>query len=188
MAQAADTAAAQGYNEEIKMSTNTETPAEQSVLQTFFRDNLWANLRLCDSCLTLTDDQLNHSDAGTYGSIWATLTHLVRAEEYYLFWLTGQEIAVPEPGSQTRIIELKKRARQSGTMLMEVAVNIQPDIQMQVGEGDESEQIPAEILLLQAIHHAHEHRTQITTLLGQQGIAPPALSGWSYFNKEMSSL
>jgi uncharacterized damage-inducible protein DinB len=38
----------------------------------------------------------------------------------------------------------------------------------------------------ESIHHAHEHRTQITTLLGQQGIEPPSLSGWNYFDEEIA--
>ena len=168
------------------MSTNSEISNEQSVLLTFFRHHLWANLRLFDSCLTLSGDQLMHADPGTFGTIRATLFHLVRAEEWYLFLLTGEETAGPELDSQTPLAGMKERAYESGTMLMQLSMDIDPSVEVAVGEGEERELIPVTIILLQAIHHAHEHRTQIATLMGQQGITPPSLSGWGYFEEEIS--
>jgi uncharacterized damage-inducible protein DinB len=41
--------------------------------------------------------------------------------------------------------------------------------------------IAAIFVLIQAINHATDHRSQIATLLGQQGITPPGLDGWSYY-------
>jgi uncharacterized damage-inducible protein DinB len=35
-------------------------------------------------------------------------------------------------------------------------------------------------LLTQAINHSTEHRAQIATILTQQGIEPPDMSGWAY--------
>jgi uncharacterized damage-inducible protein DinB len=32
----------------------------------------------------------------------------------------------------------------------------------------------------QLVHHGNEHRTQITTILGANGIEPPPLSAWAY--------
>jgi uncharacterized damage-inducible protein DinB len=160
-------------------------PTDQT-LMTFFRHHLWSNLRLFDACLTLTGEQLNHSDPGTYGSIRATLIHLVRAEEWYLFLLTDQKGPTPESDAQTPLVKLKERVRQSGMMLLQVIENVQPDKLVNVGEGKEAEFIPKRVFLLQAIHHAHEHRTQVATLMGQLGIEPPAISGWSYFDEEIA--
>ena len=36
------------------------------------------------------------------------------------------------------------------------------------------------VVLAQLVHHANEHRTQATTILGANGIEPPAVSGWGY--------
>ena len=36
------------------------------------------------------------------------------------------------------------------------------------------------VVLAQLVHHGNEHRTQATTILGANGIEPPALSGWGY--------
>jgi len=41
-------------------------------------------------------------------------------------------------------------------------------------------QLDASVPLVQAIHHASEHRTQVLTILSQQGIEPPDLSGWAF--------
>jgi uncharacterized damage-inducible protein DinB len=45
---------------------------------------------------------------------------------------------------------------------------------------DQSYELPAALLLVQAINHATEHRTQIKTALTQAGITPPELDGWTW--------
>jgi len=35
-------------------------------------------------------------------------------------------------------------------------------------------------VLAQLVHHGNEHRTQATTILGSNGIQPPAISAWAY--------
>jgi uncharacterized damage-inducible protein DinB len=165
---------------------NEEIVAEQKLLLTFFHHHVWANKRLFDECLKLNEEQLNYVSAGTYGSIQATLAHLVRAEERYLFFLTGNEVTDrPKANPQMPVAELKTRIQKSGKILLEVATAVQPDTQVQVGEGQEAELIPAVVLLLQAVYHAHEHRAHIATLLGQMGLEPPGLSGWNFYDEEI---
>lgn len=159
----------------------------QNSLALLFAHHLWANLRLIEVCRTLSDEQLTYRAPGTYGSIPATLAHIVRAEERYLTFLMGQEfVDAPAPRPDMPLVELQDRARRSGTALLSLATEIQPGTLVRVGEGDEAEMLPAEILFLQALHHAHEHRAQIGTVLGQLGIDPPSLSGWSYYEEEMA--
>ena len=67
----------------------------------------------------------------------------------------------------------------------QLATSLDGSIRVLVGAGDDAILIPVEALLLQAIHHAHEHRTQIETMLGQLGIDPPGLSGWRYFVEQI---
>jgi uncharacterized damage-inducible protein DinB len=159
---------------------------KQSQLLTFFHHHVWANNRLFDECLKLNDEQLDFASAGTYGSIKATLAHLVRAEERYLFFLTGKDVTDdPKADPQMPVAELKSRIQKSGRILLQVATAAQPDTQVQVGEGKEAELIPVIVLLLQAVYHAHEHRTHIATLLGQMGLEPPGLSGWDFYDEEI---
>jgi uncharacterized damage-inducible protein DinB len=46
--------------------------------------------------------------------------------------------------------------------------------------ADEQDKLPAFIILIQAINHAIDHRSQIATVLSQQGIELPDLAGWGY--------
>ena len=41
--------------------------------------------------------------------------------------------------------------------------------------------MPAQLLLLQAINHGTEHRSQIATVLTQHGVEPPSMDGWTFF-------
>src|SRR5919205_104653 len=54
------------------------------VLTWLFRHNTWANLKLLDFCARLSDEQLNASAVGTFGSIRDTLVHIVDAEVDYV--------------------------------------------------------------------------------------------------------
>ena len=153
---------------------------EQGMLNLLFRYNLWANLRLFEICLTLDNAQLDHSDPGTYGSIKSTLTHLLRSEERYLFFLTGQET---NRAAEPAMPELIERVRQTGRAFIQVAADLRPDSRARVGE--KAEIMPATIVLLQTIQHSHEHRTHVATLLGQLGIVPPPLSGWDFYDEEI---
>ena len=36
------------------------------------------------------------------------------------------------------------------------------------------------VILAQLVHHGNEHRTQVTTILGSNGIEPPSVSAWGY--------
>ncbi len=59
---------------------------------------------------------------------------------------------------------------------MKWVADFDPSQRVRVVEGDKEEWLPADIYLLQALYHAHEHRTHITTILGQLGLATPAIS------------
>lgn len=168
------------------MSVEAGAAAEKSLLNIFYRHNLWANLNLFDTCLALTETQLGHTDRGTYGSIRATLTHLVRSEERYLFFLNRQATTdVEQSDTPPTITDLKQRVLRCGQTLIQIVGSIQPETPVQVGEGEKAELMPATIVLLQTLYHSNEHRTHVATMLGQLGIAPPPLSGWEYYDEEI---
>src|SRR5215469_9063849 len=92
-------------------------------LPDFFRFNLWANQRLLDACSTLTDEQLDMTATGTYGSIRDTLIHLFAAEEGYAGHFTGTR---PTPRlddftAYPSFDELRRRVQMSGTELIAIA-------------------------------------------------------------------
>ena len=167
------------------MTIDSGTSTEKSILAVFFARHCWANLHLIEACRTLTDDQLAHEVPGTYGSIRATLGHIIRAEERYLTLLMGQEFTnAPNPDPETPLAEWHERALRNGTELLHQATQIQRDTLVQVGEGDRAELLPASIVLLQIIYHADEHRAQINSILGQLGLTAPDLSAWTYYDDE----
>jgi uncharacterized damage-inducible protein DinB len=147
----------------------------------FYKHNLWANLGLLDACAQLTDEQLHTSAPGTYGPICDTLVHLFRAEDSYLARLTGRQ---PEDllrvGDFLGIESLREHAHRSGEGLIAVAGTVVPtDIVRGTYRGEPYE-LPVMVLLMQSIHHATDHRSQIATILSQLGIEPPDLSVWAY--------
>lgn len=147
----------------------------------FYKHNLWANLGLLDACATLTDEQLQASAPGTYGRISDTLTHLCRAEESYLFRLTGRQtedaLRLSEfPGIPT----LREHARRSGEGLIAFAETVDSTQIVRGVYHDEPYELPVMIPLVQAISHATEHRIHVATVLSLIGIEPPDLSVWAY--------
>src|SRR5690554_4944785 len=99
-----------------------ETSIMTAGLADFLRYNLWANMQLLEACAQLTDEQLDATLQGTYGSVRETLVHLFRAEEGYArhFNLTSETPTPPLRDFSTfpGFDELKRRAERSGQELI----------------------------------------------------------------------
>jgi uncharacterized damage-inducible protein DinB len=149
-------------------------------LPDFFTYNLWANLRLLDACAHLSDAQLDATTRGTFGSVRETLMHIFSSEEGYVGALTGK-IPTPRLEELTHFPgfdELRRRAKRSGEELITVAEQgeLSQILHLDGGTYD----APVIVVLIQAVNHAIDHRSQIATLLSQQDVMPPDLDGWSY--------
>ncbi|MCB0105549.1 MAG: DUF664 domain-containing protein, partial [Caldilineaceae bacterium] len=67
------------------------------ILETLFRHHLWSNLQLLALCKTLSEEQLQTSIVGVFGTLGDTLQHLVKSERSYLSRIsTGQPFRAPE--------------------------------------------------------------------------------------------
>ena len=153
-------------------------------LADFFKFNLWANLRVLDACANLDDAQLDATMRGTFGSVRQTLMHIFAGEEGYVQRFTGQR---PEPALHTRdpfpgFDELRRQARQSGEGLIAIAEQFDPGQVLHLSDDGELYAVPAILVLIQAINHATDHRSQIATLLSQQDVTLPELDGWAYYD------
>jgi uncharacterized damage-inducible protein DinB len=149
-------------------------------LPDFFTYNLWANLRLLDACAHLSDAHLDATTKGTFGSVRETLMHLLAAEEGYVRALTGK-IPTPRLADLTHFPdfdELRRRAERSGKELITVAEQGELSQILHLDGG--TYEAPVIVVLIQALNHAIDHRSQIATLLSQQDVMPPDLDGWSY--------
>ena len=123
-----------------------------ALLARFLGHHRWANERLLEHCRALSPDQLAFSAPGTYGSIEATLDHLVSSDQSYLSSLKA-------PGWQQYL--------ESG-----------PDFEAIVERR--GRQAPAWAVVLQAIHHGNDHRTHVGTVLLANELPPPEIDVWSY--------
>ena len=152
------------------------------VFRDLYRHNQWANEQLLDACAALDEAQLNAGNPGAYGTIAETLTHLVGAEQRYLWMLTGQQsdLSVFESEGFPGFERLRAAARQAGAGLTERAAQAEPGRILRGERRGEPYAIPAEIVLIQVINHATEHRTNVTTILAQLGVEPPEIDGWAF--------
>ena len=155
--------------------------ADNSVLTTLFHHNTWANLKLLDFCEALSDEQLDTSATGTYGSIRDTLHHMVGAEVSYVHRVNGKLPAEPPSRDRFPGFEvLKQSARWTGEELLELALSARADTVVQEREQHLIVQYSLASLMMQAINHSTEHRTQVSTILTQLGLEPPDMTGWEY--------
>ena len=141
------------------------------------RYNRWANLKLLDVCAALTAEQLQLSSPGTYGSIAATWQHLLAAEQRYLRRLVGFSPQISEKDEFPGIPMLREHAERSGEELIDSAGKVDPD---QTSPGGEGNAVKHWLVMTQAIHHGNDHRTQICTILGQNGISYGDLDVWAF--------
>lgn len=152
----------------------------KSPLADAFAHHIWATLRILDACEPLSPDQLGTSAVGTYGSILATLRHLVASDRSYLALLDNRLEDVDEEGIE--LSAMRSVVEANGPAWQEVvAGEIDPD-QVIVRHRDDgsASHAPLGIRLAQVIHHGTDHRSQICTILTTLGIEPPPIDAWDY--------
>ena len=148
------------------------------VLVTLFRHKTWATLRLIEHCRGLPDELLDATVPGTFGSIRDTLRHLVSAEEWYFWILTGERLSEGLNDGPAALEELARRIRQLGPRWEALARD--EDLPTREVTPDQGWHLPAAIPLAQAIHHADDHRSHVLSILGARGLDVPEWDVWAY--------
>lgn len=151
-------------------------------LETILGLHVWATLGLLDRCATLTPDELLLTTPGTYGSIHATLAHLVAADRRYLVGITGGDRvpwSLEDPPAVPVLRAEAERQRDGWTdvlrridevdCVMPELPGVYPRVEHAVG-----------LFLAQAIHHGERHRGDVCAILGAHGLEVPELTGWDY--------
>lgn len=151
----------------------------------FFEQNRWGNERLLEVCEGLSDEQLDATGVGVYGSIREMLLHVLSSEQYYLERAAG---VVPEervtndvfPGFEV----MKRVATATSTGLAEWAERLPADSVVTGTSTDGFVETSATVFFVQAFNHSTEHRTQILSMLTVLGPGPEDLggeiSGWAW--------
>jgi uncharacterized damage-inducible protein DinB len=157
---------------------------DMDVMVEFLKHNTMMNKRLVEACRQISSEQLGATITGTYGSVGATLVHIANGQVSYAARFLGFERPerLPEdpfPGFEA----LAERFALGDARLEEAAARAGDDHEVQV-TGDDPPgtwRMPASLLLLQAVNHGTEHRSQVATILTQLGIEPPDMDGWTFF-------
>lgn len=147
-----------------------------------FRHHRWSNLEMIDYLSTLTDEQMDLTVPGTYGSSIDTVRHLISSDADYVRIIpdTPDVPQIDDAGPFGGWDELRKVADAADTALISYVDGLTEDMFfIDVDEGETFE-LTTSFLLGQIIHHATEHRSQIRTTLSAHGITPPELSLWAW--------
>ena len=160
-------------------------PGDTSLLTMLFSHNAWASLKLLDFCEHLSDAQLDATAIGGFGSIRATLVHSVCAEVDYVNLVNGKLPALPLPSDQfPGFAVLKAGVEWASVELLDLALSVRADTIVHVERPQEPiYEYKLTGLLVQVLNHSTEHRTQISTIITQLGLEPPAMSGWTYMRE-----
>ena len=152
-------------------------------LTTIFKHHLWANQTLFKVCAGLTDEQLDATVKGTYGTIRNTLEHIALAERGYFSRIsTGERYRRPEDDPPLTREVLLASITKTGNDFLEWIHKVAAGDVVTIDWDGTPRQVPKAVILTQVINHATEHRAQIMVTLTQLGIEPPELDAWMYFD------
>lgn len=159
------------------------TPAE--VLREGFAHHLWATRRLLDALESLGEAPLDAEIPGTYGSVARTVTHLVDADDRYLQRLSGDDVPPYVDHGAQPVGTLRERLADHELRWAGMLDRLEAGtLAARVDRGEDGVVDPAEVLLLlQALHHGNDHRTQICSTLGALGLDVPDLDVWTFFER-----
>lgn len=144
----------------------------------FVRQNEWANLQMIEACRDLTDEQLDATTDGVFGSIRQTFGHVIGSETYYAR-LLGEDVPTWDDETEgwpgwDRLAELASAAADG--LVAAAARPADRRVRSSSGKWD----IDASVVIIQAVHHGADHRSQINTLLTNLGREPVEISSWAW--------
>ena len=153
----------------------------RSVLEDAFGHHVWATLRVIDTCLALSPEQLETAVPGTYGSILDTVRHLAGADSSYLFVIGGGRTSqIDEDHMDLHELRAAMEGHREAWARV-VRQDVDPDTILVRRRDDGSEtHAPVSIRLAQVLHHGTDHRSQICTALTTLGIELPAIDVWDF--------
>ncbi|HEU4831633.1 MAG TPA: DinB family protein, partial [Actinomycetota bacterium] len=128
----------------------------EDVLRSMFEHHLWATETLIDHLDRLPAEQLDASVPGTYGSMIATLTHMIDADTRYLLRLRDPAPPPPEDRVGIGLAQLRSEIPEHRRRWDEALTDLEAGALHAsiLGREDYPDTDPAEsMLLIQAIHH-----------------------------------
>ena len=144
-----------------------------------FRHKLWALQTLIAACQGRSVDELTRPAPG-FGSILATLNHLVLADAGYVASLGGGRADWASGENETNDLrELSARAEENGAR-WERFLREPVDGERLSFLDDGAYETHAAVVVMQALHHASVHGEQVCKGLEALGCEAPDLQPWAY--------
>lgn len=147
----------------------------RSLLDDAFAHHAWATGRLIEACAVLSPAQLATAVPGTYGSILATLRHVVSSDAFEMRVASGELSPIVNLDDAT-LAELGTAMQENSAGWSRIlATNPDPDTVLREIDPDDGYQrdAPMGMRLAGALEHGAEHRGQVCTALSTLGIEPP---------------
>lgn len=147
-----------------------------------FRHHRWSNLVVIDYLSSLTDEQLDLTVPGVFGSSMETVRHLISSDADYVRIIpdTPDVPQVDDAGPFGGWVELRGVADAADTALISYVDGLTEDMFFIDVDDGTAFDLTKSFLLGQIIHHATEHRSHIRTTLSAHGITPPEISLWAW--------
>jgi len=136
----------------------------------------WATLGLIRYCQGIAAEDLDATIPGTYGTIRATLRHLVESEECDLMELTGER-PEPLPDDPVALDALATRIELLGPRWERFAQDIELQ-EREIVTRDGRWRVPGAVPLAAMVQHANDHRTHVLSILGARGHMLSSSSSW----------
>lgn len=146
------------------------------------RHDVWATGKLLERCRSLTNEQLQLTAEGTYGSIQKTFAHIVRANEGYL----NTYGVIPRPFMEltASLDEIASRLSRVRDAVEQVFKSKDLDFDRRLHDERRKMDLELWVPLVQFAHHGSDHRSQIGTILTLNGLEAPELDVWAYATAE----
>lgn len=144
------------------------------------RNNCWSNHRLHSACAGLSDGEYFAERASFFGSIHATLNHILIVDLLYLGRLTGKERVPLDCGELHRAFtSLREGQTAIDRELMGYcealdAALLSSLVSFKRSDGSDHTECVADLLSHVFVHQIH-HRGQVHDMLCATGVAPPQL-------------
>jgi uncharacterized damage-inducible protein DinB len=145
------------------------------------RYTAWANGRLLDACAALPPEDYAAARPSFFGSIHATLNHLLAMDRVWLGRISGEGHDIPAPDHilcpdlpSLRVARPAEDAR-----LVRIIDGLPParldEILHYTSMAGAPQAMPLRFVLAHLFNHHAHHRGQIHDMLSQTAVAPPAL-------------
>jgi uncharacterized damage-inducible protein DinB len=149
-----------------------------TVLLELVRHKTWATQKLFALCQSVDPRLIEATVPGTYGTIRATLVHMVNADRNYYRRLCGQE---PWPRMDEQTTDLQTLSERFNELTREwetlAADDSLPERDLYYPKG---EIVKGSTVFAQSLHHGDVHRAHVLSILGSSGAEVPELDLWEY--------